>query len=167
MVQWQLPEPEDDADRKLLADVANHGWHLVGVHADREGPGFVYSVGLLHTLGHPEILIMGLSHSTGAQLINLMGDGIGAGQRYEAGQRYYDLAKGLSLAFVRMNQRYYRDYLGYALWFYRTLDFPVLQCVWPDKTGVFPWEKGYDSRFFQKQRVLRGHERRDETGHGQ
>lgn len=34
------PAPEDDHDRKLLADVQEHGWHVVGVEADAEGPSF-------------------------------------------------------------------------------------------------------------------------------
>ena len=24
--------PDDDSDRKLLADVESHGWHLVGIN---------------------------------------------------------------------------------------------------------------------------------------
>jgi len=158
MTGWVLPEPEDDSDRKLLADIAQHGWHVVGVNADAHGPNYAFSVGLLYTLGHAEIMIMGLQHRTAAQLINRIGDAIRAGQCYEAGCRYDEIADGFPLAFVSLDQRYYQEYLGYALWFYRTLRFPVLQCVWPDKAGVFPWEAGYDSRFFQAQRILRGRE---------
>ena len=154
MANWSLPEPADDCDRKLLADIASHGWHIVGVNADNDGPDFAFSVGLLHTLGHPEIMIMGLKHPISASLINDMGDAIRSGTKYEAGKCYDDIAAGFPLAFVAIDKRYYRDYLGYALWFYRTLDFPVLQCVWPDKSGVFPWESGYDSRFFDLQRIL-------------
>src|SRR5262249_44793827 len=38
--------------------------------------------------------------------------------------------------------------------FYRESEFPVLQCVWPDKKHVFPWEPGFDTGFFRAQRVL-------------
>src|SRR4051794_6669499 len=131
MCAWELPEPEDATDCKLLADVAQHGWHIVGVSADANGPGFAFSVGLLYTLGHPEVLIMGLKPETAAQLINLMGAAIRAGQCFEAGQQAEEIAQGFPLAFVRVEQRYYREYLGYALWFYRSVEFPVLQCVWP------------------------------------
>jgi hypothetical protein len=154
MPSWILPTAEDDSDRKLLADVASHGWHIVGVDAHNNGPDFAFSVGLLYTLGHPEILIMGLKHSISAHLINDMGDAIRSGKRFEAGHYYNDIADGFPLAFVAIDQRYYRDHLGYALWFYRTLDFPVLQCLWPDKSGIFPWQPEYDSRFFDLQRVL-------------
>lgn len=154
MANWKLPEPDDDTDHKLLADIASHGWHIVGVDADDAGPGFAFSVGILYTLGHPEILIMGLRPEVAANLINIIGDAIRAGKSFEAGKQYRDIAVGFPLAFVAMDARYFREYLGYALWFYRALDFSVLQCIWPDKAGVFPWEPGYDSRFFDVQRVL-------------
>jgi len=154
MTKWIPPEAEDDSDRKLLADVKSHGWHLVGVEEDSEGPAFTFSVGLLYSLGHPEILIMGLQPSISGNLINDMGDAIRAGQTFQAGKQYDDIAAGFPLAFVAMDRRHYRQYLGYALWFYRTLDIPVLQCVWPDKAGIFPWQPGYDSRFFDLQRIL-------------
>src|SRR4051794_27391344 len=38
------PEPTDEHDRKLLADVERHGWHVVCVEEDEEGPGFAYSI---------------------------------------------------------------------------------------------------------------------------
>jgi hypothetical protein len=156
MAERELPTPENDGDRKLLADIARVGWAVIGVAADDEGPAFAYSIGLFHTLGHPEVLIMGLRPQIAMQLINDMGDSIRAGQRFEAGQRYDGIADGFPLAFIQMNRRYYREYLGYAIWFYRGPDFPVLQCVWPDKEGVFPGETDYDSRFFQVQRLLGG-----------
>jgi len=36
----------------------------------------------------------------------------------------------------------YDEHLGYAIWFYNGRQFPVLQLVWPDKTGRFPGEEG-------------------------
>jgi hypothetical protein len=157
MVQRELPTPEDDRDRKVLADITRVGWTVIGVLEDEEGPGFAYSIGLFHTLGHPEVLILGLRPQVAHQLVNDMGEAIRKGQRFEAGQRYEEIAAGFPLAFVEMDKRYYREYLGYAGWFYQGPDFPVLQCIWPDKQGVFPWESGYDSRFFQSQRVLGAH----------
>jgi hypothetical protein len=32
--------------------------------------------------------------------------------------------------------------------------FPAMQLVWPDEQGRFPWESGYDERFFKLQRLL-------------
>jgi hypothetical protein len=148
------PAPKDDRDRKVLADVASHGWTVIGIEADAGGPGFAFSVGLYHTLGHPEVLLMGLRPPIAHRLINTIGDAVRAGTTFEPGRRYDEIAAGYPVAFVAMDRRHYREYLGYAGWFYGGPDFPVLQCVWPDEAGVFPWEPGYDSRFFQAQRIL-------------
>jgi hypothetical protein len=154
MTDRTLPTPNDAADRKLLADVAEHGWHIVGVLEDKEGPGFAFSVGLYHTFGHPEVLFLGLPWESAGPLINDVGEAIRAGDRFKADRRYDDLAANCPLAFVTMDNRYYGDYLGYATWFYRGYDFPVLQCVCPDRAGRFPWDDGYDERHFERQRLL-------------
>ena len=58
------------------------------------------------------------------------------------------------MVFKMVPKDFYRQYIGYALWFYRSFDFPVLQCVWPDKAGLFAWQDGYDHRFDQLQPIL-------------
>src|SRR5262245_58366688 len=80
----QLPVPEDDRDHKLLADIARVGWAVLAITEDDDGPGYAFSVGLFHTLGHPEIVLMGLRPETAQRLINLMGEAIRGGQRFEA-----------------------------------------------------------------------------------
>ncbi|MBK8093809.1 MAG: DUF4262 domain-containing protein [Verrucomicrobiaceae bacterium] len=57
---FSFREPEDDGDAKLLSDVREHGWHVVGVPDDEEGPGFAFTVGVYLRTLQPEILIMGL-----------------------------------------------------------------------------------------------------------
>jgi hypothetical protein len=153
MPQRELPVPDNDDDRKLLADIARHGWVVLAIKEDDEGPAFAYSVGLFHTFDHPEILIIGLPPKTAHPLINDLGETIRGGRRFEVGSRCDDVAS-TTLVFNGMDERHYREYLGYARWFYHGSDFPTLQCVWPDKQGIFPWEEGFDSRFFQVQRIL-------------
>jgi hypothetical protein len=36
--------------------------------------------------------------------------------------------------------RWYRAFFGGAIRFYRKPPFPVLEVVWPDKGGFFPWQ---------------------------
>jgi hypothetical protein len=154
MSQRELPEPEDESDRKLLADIERVGWALISIMEDEQGPGFTYSVGLFHTLGQPEIVLMGLPIDVAQSLINDMGEAIRGGRRFEAGKQYDDIAAGFPLAFVGVGEQHYREYLGYARWFYHGSDFPVLQCVWPDKAGRFPWEPEYDGRYLDVQPLL-------------
>jgi hypothetical protein len=82
-----------------------------------------------------------------------MGDAIRAGHCFEPGCQDEDIAT-FPLHFIAVDPALYQKYVGYARWLYRGSDFPLVQCVWPDKQGVFPWQEGYDARFFQVQRLL-------------
>lgn len=51
----------DAAERKIVQDVQQFGWHCLGIAADEEGPSFSYTIGLQATFRHPEIIIVGLA----------------------------------------------------------------------------------------------------------
>ncbi len=150
----ELPQAIDDSDRKLLTDVERVGWHIVGIYDDEEGPGYAFSVGLFHTFGHPEIIVFGLPQETAGRIINIIGIQVQGGKRFKANDLSNDVAEGLPVVFKMVPKDSYRQYIGYALWFYRSFDFPVLQCVWPDKAGLFAWQDGYDHGFDQLQPIL-------------
>ena len=147
MTEKSLPPPEDDYDRAVLGDIQRVGWSVIQIEPDKEKPGPVYSfsVGLFHTHGHPEIILLGLSHAVAGQIINTIGALAAAGLRVEPG-RTYDAFASVPLAFVEVDPAHYRAYVGYALWLYGGPNFPMLQCVWPLKSGHFPWDEGYDQR---------------------
>jgi hypothetical protein len=155
--KFTLPEPEDESDRTLLSDIEKYGWHAVGVAEEANSPQFTFSVGLYYRHTHPEILIMGLKQSIAHSLICSIVDRVREGGKFEAGQLDTELAS-FPCTFVPVHPQHYSEYLGYGMWFYRSLptQFPVLQLIWPDKGGLFPWQSGYDSRFYQLQRVLHG-----------
>jgi hypothetical protein len=155
MKKEPLPLAEDDSDRKLLSDIQEVGWHIVVIEADDTGPGYAFSVGLFHSYDHPEIIIFGLKQEIAMQFINNIGVQVKSGIRYSSGTEVDELAN-LRSAFLDVPQSHYREYIGYALWFYEAFDFPVLQCIWPDKSGRFAWEEGYDVRFSKLQPIL-GH----------
>jgi hypothetical protein len=71
-----FPTPEGAGDRKLLADVKKFGWHVIKVAADDEGPAFAYSIGLYHSLQHPEIVTFGLDVTDMHRMINSIGEAV-------------------------------------------------------------------------------------------
>ena len=150
----ELPIAKDASDRKLLADVERVGWHIVGIYDDEGNPGYAFSVGLFHTFEHPEIIVFGLTGETAAEIINIIGMQVRVGTRFKANDLSNDVAERLPVVFTMVPKDSYREYLGYALWFYQSLDFPVLQCVWPDEAGLFAWQDGYDQRFDRLQPIL-------------
>jgi hypothetical protein len=136
---WQV---HDDLEADILASIERVGWHVCVVSADDEGPGFAFSIGLFESFGHPELICFGPPPETLAALINAVGQAVRDGARFEDGSVSNDIIEGNGCAFRTMVKRAYRDFLGYALWFYDGDDFPVLQLVLPDRQGNFPWEQG-------------------------
>src|SRR5437016_5954675 len=94
-----LPEPADDHDRKLLADVEDPGWHVIAVEEDKEGPAFAYSVGLHYNFDHPEVILLGLPVRVMHQTINVVGEQVKSGQRFGHLDESGDILQGYNVCF--------------------------------------------------------------------
>jgi hypothetical protein len=56
--------------------------------------------------------------------------------------------------FLEVLPRYYSDYVGFALWYYRKRKFPLYQIVWPNNDGLYPWDQNASKAFKEWQHVL-------------
>jgi hypothetical protein len=148
------PEPADEHDRKLLTDVKQYGWHVIGIEEDEEGPSFAYSIGLQHSLHDPEIIVFGLPVQLMHQIINGIGEKVRSGERFEHLDEWDDILDGYNVAFRNVERKHFRDYFGYARWFYRGDDFSALQCVWPDSQHRYPWHPEAPAALIQRQPLL-------------
>ncbi len=136
-------------EKKLIDHITEYGWHVLKVQGDDSGPGFCYSVGLYKTFDVPELVIVGLPLDLGHEIINIIGDDISSGKKYHGGKYYSDIIEGYDCYLVSVDKSYYKEYFGYGIWYYKNEDFPVLQCTYPDKDNVYPWEWSEDERFYQ------------------
>lgn len=152
----QLPAPQDDYDRAVLGDIRRVGWSVIQVNPDKTNPGpfYSFSLGLYHTHQHPEVILIGLRHEVAGAIINSIGGVIAAGQKIVTGRTYNTFSNN-PLAFVEVDPAHYKEYVGYGLWLYGGPTFPMLQCVWPLKSGHFPWDEGYDPEGAAFQPLLR------------
>jgi hypothetical protein len=139
-----LPTPEDDGDRTLLADVENHGWHVVNVAQDDATPGWCFTVGLQHTYGHPEVVIFGLPPDTAHALLNIAGEAVKSGRAFETDVGYDDFIEGFDCIFRPVHGTWHKSFMGYACWFYRGAGFNAHQLFWPNRHGALPWQEGAD-----------------------
>ncbi len=150
------PVASNAGQEKLLADVKEYGCHILNVAGDGRSD-FSYSVGLYANFGHPEIVIIGLPSGTAMSLINAVRDRAASGAPVADGTMSDGLVRGYPVAFVRVEQEHFVDRFGFANWFYRSLapgGFPVLQLVWPDRQGLFPWHAAFDPGLRPVQPVL-------------
>jgi hypothetical protein len=146
---------DDDDEQRVIDDVQRHGWHVVGIEEDAEGPGFAYSIGMQHTLNHPEIIVFGLKNAKiMMQIINVIGDEVRKGEAFEDWHERDQILDGYSCIFRTAPAEAYPDYLGCAMWFYRPDSFSVLQCVWPDMQHRYPWHPDCDRDVIKRQPIL-------------
>jgi len=146
-----LPTPANDGDRKLLADVRGHGWHVINVISE---PAFSYSIGLYENYGHPEVIVFGLDLNVMHRMINAIGDQIKEGGSFDDLDESDDVLEGYNVIFRTVEMKHYPEYFGYAHWFYQGDRFPVLQCIWPDSLHRYPWHPSFNQSLAAHQPVL-------------
>ena len=143
-----------DSEKKVFDDIEKYGVHVIYIMEDEQGPGFGFSIGLYETYNHPEIIMVGLKHDITHSLINSIADTIKKGSVFTPNQFYPGITEGFDCYFLEVEEAFYRDYLGYANWYYKNINFPVLQCVYPTTKGVYPWEKDWPESLNKLQLLL-------------
>jgi hypothetical protein len=146
---------DDDAaiEQHIRESVEKVGWAVLGI-PEEEGPAFAYSIGMFRTLGHPEVIMIGQKIPLMHWVINHVGERVREGGPFRHGDVAPGFLEGYDVCFVAVDRAHYRDYFGYARWFYQGDDFPVLQCVWPDKGGRFPWHPDAPDGWHERQPIL-------------
>ncbi len=146
---------DDETERRVIDDVQRVGWHLIGVEDDSAGPGFVYSIGLQHSFGQPEIILFGLGDTSNmAQIVNHLGEQMRQGANFDDWYEHDPIAADRRCLFRMVERDFFAEYLGCAVWFYEGLDFTALQCVWPDQNGNYPWEPKFSPQQNERQPML-------------
>lgn len=146
MVRTLADRDLDAGDRKLLSDVETHGFHIIQVSAHATGhetelAGWAFTVGLAHRFGHPEFALFGLPDGFSASVLSDLGERVVAGEKIGVETELDEVIEGYRLAFRPVRPKWYTPFLGYALWFYRSDTFPVLQVHWPDREQRYAWDR--------------------------
>ena len=136
----------DETEQNIRADIDRYGWSVICVPECAEGPSFAYSVGMMHTLNHPEIVILGLDVEPLWRIINGIGDDVRAGRSFADPGLYEGVIEGFACKVIPVAEAHHTTYLGYAMWHRRHLGrigtLRAVQCLWPDRDGRFPDEQG-------------------------
>jgi len=138
---------EDPYEAVVLANIAKFGWHVAAIPADSDVPSFAYTIGLMETFAHPEMILFGLALETTHGIFSTMVKEIGNGISFSDPGRYPNTIQDYDVFIQRIDETQHEYYLGYAMWHRRhvgklgTLN--AVQVVWPDGLGTFPWEAGF------------------------
>ncbi|MFF0382296.1 DUF4262 domain-containing protein [Streptomyces sp. NPDC004286] len=144
----------EERDSRVAKNVADFGWHVMGVDGDDAPGDWGYSIGLWHTLRSPEVSVFGLPAQTAMRLVNAAGAAIRDGNPLGPDQRRGDVLNGYDVAVRPVHPSWYRDFFGAGMSYYQTPPLPITQLFWPDKAGRFPWEEGADERCRTDQPLL-------------
>lgn len=144
----------DEKDQQFLDIIEKFGWHVTQVRNRRgeNGPTFSYSTGIYKKLGAPEIIVFGLSDALEKSIINGYGQDIESRRReFTAGNFYDGFLEGFDVCFIEANETAQKEYACWTDWFYERKPFPLLQCVYPNTSGIWPWESRSSEEFRQAQ----------------
>lgn len=148
----------DETEQNILTDIGRYGWSLIGVPECAEGPSFVYSIGMMHTLDHPEVIMFGLDIELMWRIVNDIGADVRNGRRFIDTGLYEGVIEGFACKVKPVAEAHHTTYLGYAMWHRRHVGrigtLRAVQCLWPDRDGVFPDEQNCDPDVVRLQPLL-------------
>ncbi len=140
-------EPWTQGDQLALeipTCIEEHGWFiaLVGDESSIVPKHFAYTIGMPTTQNHPELIMLGLSPDAMPTMLNTLGARIAKGQLFSS--VLATPIQGLTCQAKPVHPTWYRDYLGYGLWYHGDENFEVMQVFWPDNEGRYPWNADCD-----------------------
>ena len=150
----KLEEEDDDVEAQglqCLDNVREFGLQIFQIAKSENDDGYSYTVGLLATYDHPEIVVFGQKSAWQSATLNFLAGEIKTGKRFDAGTTHEGILAGFACRFVAVRaSRSLDETLPWIAWYYsfaspREEDVPIVQLVWPDKNGHYPDELGYES----------------------
>ena len=134
--------------------IRKHGWFVAKFEGTAYLPSFAYTIGLLESFQHSELIVFGLDLNVLHGIINHVGSYIRDHGPLISKQRYSNFIESHQVQFVDIDSRNIKDYFGYALSYYDTDNIRAMQLVWPDSQGRFPWETKFDEGLLLRQPLL-------------
>lgn len=142
---WSRDPDERLIEEGIVADIRKHGWQAICIEARADAPAFVYSVGLMHTFSHPEIIGFGLPTDDMHRILCAIVREIRGGRSFAVEGLYEGILEKYPIAIRAVHVSQLSIYLGYAMWHCRHTGAPgglaAVQCIWPDRNGLFTWEE--------------------------
>ena len=127
-------------DENIAADVDRMGWSCLTIHDTF--PPFAYTVGLMKTHDHPELIVFGRPEDDYAILADLVAK-IAQGIRLDE-PKEYDLLDGFPVATRPVDESHHESYLGFAMGYVRRMgrigELQAVQVYVPDIDGIYPFQ---------------------------
>ena len=144
----------DEQEQSAINNIEKYGCHVMHIFAEGSLPSFTYSVGIFGKTKQPEIIVMGLKREVAHVIVNDYNDMVKEGKVFKPRRSYSDFLDGFDVQFITVDKEHYKEHFGWDIWYYEGNSFPVLQLVFPDKSGIWPWDENASEEFKRYQPVL-------------
>jgi hypothetical protein len=138
-------------EQSISAGVRKNGFRILTI--SDHVPPFAYTVGLMFTYQHPELIILGLQQP-GTDILRGMAHLIGQGRRFD-GPGEYEIVPTVKIATRTVHPTQHEFYLGYAMGYCREQGrlggLQAIEVFWPDMQGKFPFQPGCEEAVWQQQ----------------
>ena len=140
-------------EQDIAKGVEKFGWTAIAV--SDVSPGFVYSVGLMFTYGHPELILFGLEGRVAYGILQAMVEDIGKGRSFAEAGKYEGVVRKGEIGIRVVDETQHELYLGSAMGYCRERGqigkLRAVQVFWADRVGEFPFERGCEDEVWEKQ----------------
>jgi Domain of unknown function (DUF4262) len=142
-------------EEEIAEIVREYGWYAASI-SDHDPP-FLYSIGLMQTCNHPELIVFGLDGDNAHALLSGVIENIRTGQPFaQPGKRAVKIGEDeRRVGFRTVHPTQHPLYLGFAMGYCRYIghigELEAVQAFWPDTDGKFPFEVGCDLEVYRLQ----------------
>lgn len=154
-----LPDFHIPHTEKIEWMIETAGWALEPVAArvdvDPPVPPYAYTIGFGAAFGFPDIVVVGLTPVAIRGLIDLVTELLRGGTEIPIGVELLGLFDNdLRCVFAPVDLAEWGWMFEVATAWYRGVEHPVVQLLWPDRNGFLPTEPGFDRRVIAAQPVI-------------
>ncbi|MEZ6139661.1 MAG: DUF4262 domain-containing protein [Zavarzinella sp.] len=154
-VETYMPQEGFRMEESIAKIVEEHGWYVASI-TDCPTP-FMYTVGLMHTYDHPELIMFGPDSSMMYSIFATLVVEISEGTTFTNSGVYSVNVNDLQhqIGFRHVDPTQHPLYLGAAMGFMRYIrrfgELEAVQAFLPDRDGKFPYEVGCELSVYQAQ----------------
>ena len=143
---------------KLQWMLDTNGWGVEPVAAIEGGQpraGYSYTFGLEALIGHPELVVFGLTPAAARGILELVVNHLRAGGEVPTSQEFVGLLDNdLRSALMDVDRTQHAELFGTLPMIYGEQDWRVRQFVWPHRNGALPWEADFPEELRLAQPVI-------------
>ncbi|GHB80010.1 hypothetical protein GCM10008107_31840 [Psychrosphaera saromensis] len=138
----------NESEKKIIGNIDEYGCHITSVvDRKKEDPDFTYTIGINQEEKAPELIVLGLRHELGSWIANEYNRRVKGGEKFLEGEYYNGFLEGFQVSFREVAEEYKKEFMLSCNWLYKGTNYPALQLVYPNISGVWPWAEDADEEF--------------------